>query len=129
MPRFLYSERFHLSAEPGRAIGHIWREQTIRPLALIDTWFARHPHWRWLERLSKDWGNPWCAAYCFSWSNFLHNRAQRTMLWNIPYEKVDERIRLAAEAEHRQTYEDPEVPEGCPFDECVVHGASLTQAA
>lgn len=33
-----------------------------------DMWMALHPHWAWLYRLSKDWGNPLCVGYCFGWS-------------------------------------------------------------
>lgn len=118
VPRILYSESMYVGADPMRNQGYIWRHQTIRPVALLNTWFAYHPHWSWLYRLSKDWGNPLCAAYCIG-LNRLVNKATRGAVWDIDYDKVDADIRAEAEADHLDLWSD----DGhCGSEQCVVHG-------
>jgi hypothetical protein len=49
---------------------------------VLDEWFQRaHPHWEWWHRMwmriLPNWGDPFCAAYCFVFSVWVMQHDRR----------------------------------------------------
>lgn len=122
IPDWLVKTEYHETGDAGRATGSVIRERIFWPLWVADKVLAQHPHWDWLASVSKNWGNPLCAAYCFAWSNWYHRTEFDHHWFHIPWSEMDPKTQQWLIDDHRKFYDDPTDPYECYAPEtCVVH--------
>lgn len=64
---------------------------------LLDKWLARHPHWNWWGhmwgKLLPEWGDPFCAAYCFVWSKFYYRQERTEHSIDVGFDKLSDQYK------------------------------------
>lgn len=84
--------RYYVGANTIYKTAHIHRERKPVLVWLLSVLLEKHPHWRWLGRLSKGWGNPLCSAYCFGWTRVEQHLRKRGVIddhfYNVKYDDL-----------------------------------------
>lgn len=65
----------------------IWLERVHERWAKIPGW---HKFWSWLI---PDWGDPFCAAYCFPWSNFYWRKRKEELNIEVGFDKLSDEMK------------------------------------
>jgi hypothetical protein len=89
---FVYREHWEEAGNKLYGSGSLRLLRTPVILDVLDTWFSRHPHWEWWHNLwskiNPDWGDPFCAAYCYAWSKFYYRYEQELHAIEVGYDKL-----------------------------------------
>lgn len=89
----LYKTEWHEAGNRLYNTGHIEKVRIPLHIWFMEQLVRRHPHWDWLDNLSKGWGNPLCAAYCFAWSNWYFKHEIRDYFVEVSFDKLSEEYR------------------------------------
>lgn len=89
----LYKTEWHEAGNRLHKTGHISRVKIPLHIWALNWLLEKHPHWDWLHSLSKNWGNPLCAAYCYSWSNWYWKQEIQELNISVGYDKLSQSYR------------------------------------
>ena len=88
--------------------GTIVREKVNFIWWILDRWFdiihnlwGKIPYWDtfWVK-ISPHWGDPFCAAYCFVWSNFYYSKVKQDFSIEIGFDRLSPDFREWYEKEN-----------------------------
>ena len=101
LKRFLYKTTWHEAGNEVFNSGSIIREKVPWIIWFLDNWlsyghewWANIPGWHWfLGKILPDWGDPFCAAYCFRWSDFVYKHTKQEYYVEIGFDKLSQQYK------------------------------------
>lgn len=57
----------------------------------VHTWYKKIPGWHsFWGKVNPNWGDPFCAAYCFTWSNFYWKKRVEEYKVEVGYDNLSD---------------------------------------
>lgn len=85
--------------------GNIVRVSVPFPLWVLDLWFESVHNWwgkipgwdKFWGKVNSNWGDPFCAAYCFPWTNFYWNHRVEEHSVEVGYDNLSKEFKESYE--------------------------------
>jgi hypothetical protein len=97
----LYKAEWHEAGNEIYNYGAIIREKVPWIVWFLDKWlgyghewWAKIPGWHWFwNKILPDWGDPFCAAYCFCWSDFVWKHTKQEYFVQVGFDNLSQQYK------------------------------------